>query len=290
MNRLLDRQWIRAENARAAQSYQEAAVVPREIQSRLLERLDGLDFQARTILDVGAGLADASQALAAHFPGSTLLSIDFCLPMLTAARDKTAGHYRVCGDAYALPVAEKSMDLVYSSLMLQCCEDLAHVFDQFRRVIRPGGLLLLSCPGPDTLMELRQSWAAVDQQPHVQLFPDMHNLGDALLAAGFANPVLDVEYLQLTYGDVPQLLTELQNLGASNAATDRRRSLTGKNRLHAMQEHYQGLSVAGRIPATLEVVYGSAWGPPDGQPRRSGGGQVASFSVDQLRGSRAPKR
>ena len=290
MKRLLDRHLIRNQYARAARFYRQAAVGPREIRSRLLERLDGLEIEAGTVLDVGAGLADAGQALAGHFPGNTFLAVDSCLPMLAAGQGEMACEFRTCGDAYSLPVVEQSIDLVFSNMMLQCCEDLPRVFDEFRRVLRPGGLLLLSCPGPDTLTELRQSWAAVDQQPHVQLFPDMHDVGDALLAAGFIDPVLDVEHLQLTYKDVPQLLTELQNLGSSNAATDRRRTLTGRNRLQAMMDHYQDMSLEGRIPATIEVVYAHAWGPPAGQPRRSGGGQVSSFSVDQLRGSRAPER
>jgi malonyl-CoA O-methyltransferase len=189
-----------------------------------------------------------------------------------------------------LPLVEQSVDLLVSNLMLHLCERLDLVFDQFRRVLKPGGLLLFSYPGPDTLSELRQSWAAVDDQPHVQLFLDMHDIGDALLAAGFADPVLDVERLTLTYGDVDQLLRELKNLGGSNAALDRRRSLTGKYRMQAMKSRYREMHLDNRIPATFEVVYGMAWGPPTEQPRRSADGQVSSFPVEQLRGSRAPKR
>ena len=289
MNRLPDRRLIHADYARAACSYRQAAVAPREIESRLLQRLDGLELKVSSMLDVGAGLADGV-ALAARFPDSTRLAVDFCLPMLRAGNTMGPGEYRICGDAYALPVGEQSADLIFSNLLLQCCEDLGRVVGEFRRVLRPGGLLLLSCLGPDTLLELRQSWAAVDRQPHVQLFLDMHDLGDALMAAGFRDPVLEVEYLTLTYRDVRQLLAELKNLGAGNAAVDRRRGLTGKDRMQSMIDQYQGLNVAGRIPATCEVVYAMAWGPPIEQPRPTDSGQIASFSIDRLRGSRAPVR
>ena len=111
-----------------------------------------------------------------RFPKAEVIALDLALPMLREAKSR-AGWWkpfrRVCGDARALPIADQSVDLIFSSLCLQWCEDLEAVFDEFRRVLRPGGWLLCSTFGPDTLTELRQSWAAVDDDPHDNVFIDM---------------------------------------------------------------------------------------------------------------------
>jgi malonyl-CoA O-methyltransferase len=154
-------------------------------------------------------------------------------------------------------------------------------------VLKPGGLLAFSTFGPDTLKELRASWAEADQQPHVSRFLDMHDVGDAMLNAGLRDPVLDVFRYTLTYSEPRKLLEELQGLGATNADSTRERGLTGKSRYQRMLAAYEAMRVDGRIPATWEVVTAHAWGPPIGQPRRSSdGGEIASFSIDNLRGSR----
>ncbi|MGA9422112.1 MAG: methyltransferase domain-containing protein, partial [Rhodanobacteraceae bacterium] len=216
---------------------------------------------------------------------------DLSVPMLRVAK-RRAGWWkrfgRVAGDASALPLPERSVDVLHSSLCIQWCDEPRAPFAEFARVLKPGGLLLLSTFGPDTLHELRAAWAAADDaHPHVGRFPDMHDIGDALLAAGLRDPVLDVERLTVTYADVDVLMRELKGIGATNAAIDRERGLTGKARFARMREAYAAMRVDGRIPSTWEVVYAHAFGPPEGQPLRSGaGGEVATFAADRLRGSR----
>jgi malonyl-CoA O-methyltransferase len=154
------------------------------------------------------------------------------------------------------------------------------------RVLKPGGLMVFSSFGPDTLKELRAAWAEADQQPHVSRFLDMHDVGDAMLAAGLRDPVLDVFRYTLTYSEPRKLLEELRGLGATNADQTRERGLTGKSHYRRMLAAYETMRVDGRIPATWEVISAHAWGPPAGQPRRVDGGEIASFSIDSLRGSR----
>ena len=179
------------------------------------------------------------------------------------------------------------MDLLHSNLCFQWIDDLAALFGECARVLKPGGLLAFSTFGPDTLKELRAAWAAVDGHSHVSRFLDMHDIGDAMLNAGLRDPVLDVERYTLTYSEPRKLLEELRGLGATHADAARERHLTGKSHYRAMLTAYESMRTDGRIPATWEVVTAHAWGPPPGQSRRlPGGGEMASFSLSSLKGSR----
>jgi len=191
---------------------------------------------------------------------------------------------RVCGDALALPLADRSVDVLHSSLCIQWCESPRELFAEFARVLKPGGFMAVSTLGPDTLRELRQAWAAADNtRPHVSRFLDMHDLGDAALAAGLRDPVLDADHLMSRYAHPRDLLRELKGLGATNADAHRERGLTGKARFARMFDAYETMRVDGMIPATWEVVELHAWGPPEGQPRRAGGEEIATFPVERLR-------
>jgi len=178
----------------------------------------------------------------------------------------------ICGDAENLPFAKNSIDLIFSNATLQWCNDLDHTFAEFKRVLRPDGLLMFSTFGPDTLKELRDSWRTADalssnEYPtHVHDFIDMHDIGDAMLRAGFSDPVMDVENFTLTYPDAYQLMRELKTLGAHNMASERRHSLTGKTRIKNMVAAYETLRINDNLPASYEVVYGHAWAPADVKP------------------------
>jgi malonyl-CoA O-methyltransferase len=144
------------------------------------------------------------------------------------------------------------------------------VFAEFHRVLRPGGLVHFTTFGPDTLHELRRAFAAVDDRSHVNHFADMHELGDGLVRAGFAEPVLDVDRHVLTYTDALALMRDLKAIGAHNVTSDRPRGLTGRRQLEAMQAAYERERRDGRLPATYEVVYGHAWRGIGGRRRRAG--------------------
>ncbi len=285
-----DKQRVRQNFGRAATSYEKHDVLQQEVQSALLERLDFYTADPGRIVDVGAGTGRGTALLKKRYAKAEVIAVDLALPMLRAAKQHATWlkpFQRVCAEATALPLADHSVDVLHSNLCFQWIDDLKALFAECVRVLKPGGLLAFSTFGPDTLKELRASWAEADQQPHVSRFLDMHDVGDAMLAAGLRDPVLDVHRYTLTYSEPRKLLEELQGLGATNADQTRERGLTGKARYKRMLAAYETMRLDGRIPATWEVVTAHAWGPPPGQGRRGAdGGEIASFSVDSLRGTR----
>jgi malonyl-CoA O-methyltransferase len=192
----------------------------------------------------------------------------------------------VCGDAESLPLVRDSVDMIFSNLTLQWCNDLDQVFREFRHVLKVNGLLMFSTLGPDTLKELRLSWAEVDEKPHVHAFIDRHDIADALIRAGFESPLLDVEHFILIYKDGYALMRDLKSLGASNRSLARRRGLTGRGSLAKLIEAYERYRRDGVLPATHEVVYGHAWVPAYGT-RPQDGSTVATFPLARLRRSRS---
>jgi len=272
----LDRAALRRSFDHAAAGYDESAVLQAEVRQQLLARLDYVTLAPDVVLDVGCGTGHASRALAARYPSARIVALDLAEGMLRQARRHGSG-LLVCGDAMRLPLADASVDLVFSSLTLQWCTDLDGVFAEFRRVLRPHGLLNFTTFGPDTLFELRGAWGQADGLVHVSEFADMHDVGDGLVRAGLAEPVLDVERFTLTYPDVFGLMRDLKAIGAHNAAAQRPRGLTGRGRLLAMQAAYERHRREGVLPATYEVVFGQAWGP-GGKPER--GRRSGEFTFD----------
>jgi malonyl-CoA O-methyltransferase len=285
----LDRARVRRNFARAAATYEQHDALQREVQAGLLGRLDFYLQTPGRVVDVGAGTGRGSALLKQRYPKAQVIAVDLALPMLRAARTHQRllrPFQRVCAEATALPLPDHSVDVLHSNLCFQWIDDLPALFGECVRVLKPGGLLAFSSFGPDTLKELRAAWAAVDQHSHVGRFLDMHDVGDAMINAGLRDPVLDVDRYMLTYSEPRALLKELKGLGATHADRARERHLTGKSHYRAMLAAYEAMRVDGRIPATWEVVTAHAWGPPPGQARRTPQGEIATFSLDSLRGSR----
>jgi malonyl-CoA O-methyltransferase len=284
-----DHRQVQRSFSRAARTYEQHDVLQREVQDSLIERLDfNLQIPER-IVDVGAGTGRGAALLKKRYAKAQVVAVDLALPMLQQAKQHSGWlkpFARVCADATALPFPDHSVDLLHSNLCFQWCENLPLLFGECVRVLKPGGFFAFTTFGPDTLRELRAAWAQSDEEAHVARFLDMHDLGDAMLAAGLKDPVLSVERYTLTYAEPQGLLKDLKGLGATNADATRKRGLTGKAHYLRMLAAYESLRVDGRIPATWEVVTAHAWGAPAGQSRRSGDGEVASFPIDNLRGSR----
>ncbi|WP_206861864.1 malonyl-ACP O-methyltransferase BioC [Lysobacter changpingensis] len=294
MTDTFDHRQVRRAFSRAAHHYDDASALQREVASRLMEQLDYLDDPAlnrappELVVDVGCGPGHASAAMQKRWPKAHVVGLDLAQPMLGEARGH-AGGWRpsflpgvarrpdwLCADARALPLRDASVDILFSNLCLQWVEDLPAVFAGFRRVLKPDGLLLVSTFGPDTLHELREAFAQADNAPHVSPFASIAQFGDALIAAGFRNPVLDRDEFVLGHDDLAGLMRELRTLGATNAMHDRRRSLTGRSRFARAAQAYEPWRRDGRLPATWEVIYAHAWGPQPGTPIRVGG-------VDEVR-------
>lgn len=275
----LDKRRVRASFSQAASGYDAVAVLQREIGRRLLERLDLVKLAPRRILDVGCGTGTLTQHLVKRYKGAEVIGLDFAEDMLHAACRRRGTWERwfgrqsfLCADAEFLPLADGSVDLIFSNLTLQWCETLDRTFAEFRRVLSPGGLVLFTTFGPDTLRELRQSWATVDTAVHVNAFLDMHDVGDALVRARLADPVMDVEHLSLTYREAVQVMRDLKAMGAHNITAGRPRGLMGRNTLQRVSVAYERFRQAdGMLPATYEVIYGHAWGTELPQRRPPGG-------------------
>lgn len=282
----LDKRQLASAFDRAARDYESHAVLQGTVADRMLEQLTFMQLTPSWVLDAGIGTGYAARKLAVHYRPAGLVGIDLSLGMLRQARTLAPQPYAaphfVCGDLECLPLRASSFDMVFSNLSLQWCNNLEHVFAEFKRVLIVKGLLMFSTLGPDTLIELRRSWAAADLCTHVHNFLDMHDIGDALIRAGFSGPVLEVERFTLSYSDVMAVMHDLKLLGAVNVAQGRRRALTGKGRLARVVRAYECYRCEGRLPATYEVIYGHAWVPEGGQ-RPQDGSTVASFPLDALR-------
>lgn len=267
-----DRRTVSRAFERVAGGYAAADFLHREIRARLLQRLSLITLKPATALDLGAGPPAATADLAARLPDARLLALDLVPAMLGP---KPQPWERICADAGRLPLADAAVDLVSASMLLHWCEDAPAVMAEVRRVLRYPGLFLFSTLGPDTLRELRNAWPREDRRGATLHFADMHTLGDALIHAGFAEPVVDTETLTITYPDIHALVSDLRAVGAGNLAPGRRRTLTGRARWMAMTGTLEKFRDAGgRLPVTIEVIYGQAWSGSGSDNRLAPGGEV----------------
>jgi malonyl-CoA O-methyltransferase len=259
----LDKRIIKKRLNRAAKSYDNAAILQEEVLNRLLRRLQYMRHQPETIVDIGCATGKAIRGLQKQYPRAEVHACEVAFEMLLQARSRYRLLTRkrlVNADMEQLPFAAQSFDLVFSSLALHWSNDLRATLAEFARIARPGALLLFSSFGPATLQELAQSWGELDNYPHVHRFVDMHDVGDAMLASGLAQPVVDAEIIRMEYRDFAELLADLKNVGAANADVDRRRGLMTPRQLQRLEQSYrqQGFE-DGRFIASYEVVYGHAW-------------------------------
>ena len=268
----LDKRLARRSFERAAATYDEAAVLQSEVCKRMLARLDYIKNDPEVVLDAGCGTGNALPGLLARYPRARVVALDLALAMAQRSLSRRSwwkglldrGGSRlaaVCGDIERLPLASGRAGMVWSNLALQWMTDPKRAFSEMYRVLAPGGLLLFSTFGPDTLRELRTAFQSVDQHVHVHRFLDMHDAGDLLVAGGFADPVMDMEVVTLTYSGVRELMRDLKAIGARNNALGRRAGLSGKALLERVAGGYEVFRRDGKLPATFEVVYGHAWKP-----------------------------
>lgn len=231
----------------------------------LSSRLELVRIAPQSVLDLGCGAGTDLGSLAARYPGAKVYGLDTMAgPGIRGLRKSSEAEPLIAGLAELLPFMDESFDLIYSNLVLSWCELIPFAVE-VRRVLRPQGLLMFSTLGPDTLCELRRAWAAVDDMPHVHDFPDMHNIGDVLLQAGFADPVMDAASLTVTYRHIDDLFADLKSWGFTNAHESRRRTLTGRQRFQAFRHGVEsGRTVDRLFEMTYELVYGHAWAPAAG--------------------------
>ncbi|MDH5710451.1 MAG: malonyl-ACP O-methyltransferase BioC [Gammaproteobacteria bacterium] len=262
MSQIFDQQRIRKAFDDAVESYDQAAVLQKEVCKRLLEKLDVVRLSPKWILDAGSGTGEAVKPLQKKYKKAELVLFDLSENMLHKAVKQGAllrKPHQVCGNIESLPFANQSFDILFSSLAMQWCNDLGVALTEFKRVLKPGALLQFATFGPDTLKELRTSWQKVDHAVHVNSFIDMHDIGDALLQAGFAEPVMESEIITVNYKDVDTLMQDLRDIGANVTASGHRRGLLTRGMLKQLRDAYEAYRQGDVLPATYEVVYGHAW-------------------------------
>jgi len=278
--------------ARAAPHYDQAAVLQREVAQRMAERLTYVKLKPSRILDLGCGTGADLNLLGERYPQASRIGCDFAAPMLHEAARRGVWFKRLlpmltgsrpqftAADAVRLPLKTASVSLIWSNLMLHWVNDPAAAIKEMRRVLEVDGLLMFTTLGTDTLRELRTAFSSADAAPHVHRFLDMHDIGDMLVAAGFAVPVMDMETITLTYDSLDALLRDLKQSGAHNALAERNRGLMGTRAWHRVITGYEAMRRDGRLPATFEIVYGHAWNPA---PRMTEDGR-AIVRFDRSRG------
>jgi malonyl-CoA O-methyltransferase len=275
----IDKREVRRAFSKAAATYDAAAVLQREVCVRMLEKLDIIKIQPARLLDIGSGTGWGTRQLGERYPQADIVALDIAMGMLQAARGTSSWWQKLfngnkqrylCADAEALPLQAQSADMVWSNLAVQWCNDLSATFVELHRVIKPEGLLMFSTFGPDTLKELRIAFEGVDGYNHVSHFIDMHDIGDMLVASGFADPVMEMEKLTLTYADVKAVMLDLRSIGAHNATVGRSPGMLGKAKWSRVVQNYETLRRDGKLPATFEIIYGHAW---KAQPKRTADGR-----------------
>jgi malonyl-CoA O-methyltransferase len=272
INELPQKQLVADSFGRAAAHYDDVALLQRQTADELLERLDLVKIKPKRIVDLGVGTGRNLDLLSKRYPEAQLIAVDIATGMLKQAKQTYREQqglkrwlptnnkpYYLAGDAENLPLADNSVDFVFANLTLQWCDPRAS-FAEIQRVLKADGLVMFSTLGPDTLYELRRSWAQVDDYPHVNMFYDMHDVGEAMTEAALTGMVLDADHYILTYSTAMALMKDLKVLGARNVNRGRRRGLTGKEALEKVQQAYEAFRQDNVLPATYEVVFGHAWG------------------------------
>ena len=258
---LPDKRLVGRSFSRAAPRYDQVAELQRRVGEELLADLLGSSLRPRTIVDVGAGTGHFAARLLERFPDARLIALDLAEGMLRQIRARPNVKERgwlVCGDAESLPLADRSADVVFSNLALQWCLDLSAAFAEFRRILRPGGIVLFSSFGAETLCELRQAWRQVDGYSHVNAFCPKETVKEALIRAGFDQTTVRGSTVALAYPNVDALMRELKALGAHNVTVNRPRHLMGKEAMRKMLAAYEDLMPDGRIRASFEFIRGYA--------------------------------
>ena len=265
----VDRQQVGRRFSRIAATYAAGDFFAREVDRRMQERLDYVKLEPQRILDLGCSRGGSFPGLATRFPAAELLGVDIAPAMLkqeTPARPgwqrwlglgKSTEVLRLAADAEKLPLKARSAALIWSNLLLHWLDDPLPALAEAHRVLEVGGLLMFSTLGPDSLKELRAAFA--DGYAHTQRFIDMHDLGDMLVGCGFADPVMDMEVITLTYDDLDAMFAELRAAGSACAMKSRRHGLSGRKTWATARAAYEAMRRDGKLPVTFEVVYGHAW-------------------------------
>lgn len=259
----LDKRRVASSFSRAAPSYDSVARLQRAVGEELFHQLGDLaPASGQRLLDLGSGTGYFTERLAQRLAPGHILGLDLAEGMLQfSRRERAPGPVWLCADAEQLPLADASIDLVFSSLSFQWCEQLPKALAEVQRVLRPGGQLVFSTLGPRTLWELKSAWQAVDGYVHVNRFMPLHSVHQALEMAGLEPLSWRRDERVLRYRRMAELTRELKALGAHNVNRGQPEGLTGRHKIQALKAAYETYRQAGLLPATYEVFYCRAHKP-----------------------------
>lgn len=258
---LLDKAKVKQSFSTASTTYDGFAQLQRNIGKALLEACPVKNAND-ILLDLGCGTGFLTNELLRSAPHpKTLIALDMAWPMLQQARSKLAKQDKVqylCADAERVPIADQSMDGVFSNLALQWCRNPDALFADIKRIIKPGGQLVFSTFGPQTLHELKNAWAEVDDYCHVNEFYSELQLKYSLELTGFRDVQIATKSYRPTYGSVLELMHELKSIGAHNVMSGRNKKMTTPTQLQNMLMAYEKYRFDNRIPATFVAILVSA--------------------------------
>lgn len=258
VNMPLEYQAIQKSFSAIAHQYENNAILQKEVLTRLLERLAdeqtiNPDRQVQHLLDLGCGTGWAAPHLFMQLPNVQITALDFSQEMLNQIKPH-AKINPVLADVHDVPLADDSMDIVFSNMLLHWSNE-KDVFNEAYRVLKPGGLILMSALGETSLFELKEAWSSVDDKAHVHEFPALHHLGDELLKTGFEQVVVNAEILTLTYENLMALMKDIKASGGHNSNEQRHKGLMSRSQLQQLTQTYESFRKDSRLPASYEVVY-----------------------------------
>lgn len=267
-----------------AENYERSAKVQIEVGERLLERLSLIKLRPVRILDLGCGTGLFSHKLSKMYPKSVVVSVDISMGMLQETKKKQSWFKKwplVNANMQNLPFANQTFDLIFANQVIHWSSSLGALFRELNRIMNANGCLMFSTLGPDTFIEIKNSWKNTDCYSHVNHFEDMHDVGDLLMHEKFQDPVMDMEMLSILYPSVQDVLHSLKSQGVKNIHSQRAKGLMGKSSWNTFLNNYSQLQTeCGKIPLSYEILYGHAW---KGANTLSPNGLETFISVDQIK-------
>lgn len=253
----LDKKKVAQSFGRAAFTYDTVAQLQRDVGKHLLQYAPVQLESGATVIDLGSGTGFFSRQLAARFDSASIIGLDIAEGMLHFSQQQTHAHQIkwLCGDAESLPLADQSVDLIFSSLVIQWCSNLLQLLRELARVLKPGGQLVVATLGPNTLHELKSAWQQADNYVHVNQFQPQDSLRFAAVAANLAIDHFAVEQRVIYFDRLTELTRELKALGAHNINSGKPEGLTGRSRIAAFKNAYEQYREERGLPATYEVFY-----------------------------------
>jgi len=270
---VFDRNMVKTHRDRAAKTWEDFDFLHKEISERLCERLDDVVRDFPMALDIGCHGGEVASVLQDQLKVKHLIQFDISEKMAKRADKENAT--TLVADEEFLPFAPNSFDLIISNLSLHWVNDLPGALLQINRCLKPDGLFIGTMFGIETLRELRQCLSdaemAVDGglSPRVSPYADVKDAGMLLQRAGFTLPVVDADGVEVRYENPMKLMKDLKGMGENNKVLERRKNFTKRELIMKAAQGYMEEFIGddGRIPATFQVMYMTAWKDDPSQPK-----------------------